>query len=65
MTLGAALLRSYRDLQQSWVRLADSAFGRAVPKSHDEMARGEFISAFICEPEFGPSRAAEHRKPSH
>lgn len=48
MTL-ATLRKSYQDLQQSWARLADSAFGNAAPATHDEMARGEFISAFICD----------------
>ena len=49
MSLGLALRRSYHELQQGWARLADSAFSRAAPEPHDEMARGEFISAFICE----------------
>ena len=40
---------SCRELQRKWVLLADSAFGNAVPAIHDEMARGEFISAFISE----------------
>lgn len=49
MTLGQNLRNSYRDLQQCWAKLADSAFSRANPATHDEMARGEFISAFISE----------------
>ncbi|MCA3555231.1 hypothetical protein [Aestuariivirga sp.] len=34
--------------QQRWDRMADRAFGKP-PAAHDEMARGEFISAFISE----------------
>lgn len=49
MSLGLALRKSYHELQQGWARLADSAFSRAAPEPHDEMARGEFISAFICD----------------
>ena len=37
--------RSFRSvLRQAWDRMADSAFGE-----RDDMARGEFISAFISE----------------
>ena len=49
MTLGQTILTSYRELQRSWARRADEAFGRAVPPPHDDLARGEFISAFITE----------------
>ena len=49
MGLEQNLRTAYRDLQQCWTRLADSAFSRANPSTHDEMARGEFISAFISE----------------
>jgi len=49
MSLGQTLRKSYRDLQNSWTRLADSAFGKADTGRQDEMARGEFISAFISE----------------
>lgn len=48
MTLGESLRKSYRDLQQGWDRLADSAFGREST-APDETARGEFISPFISE----------------
>ena len=48
MSLGPSILRSYRELQQGWVRLANSVFGKSVAP-RDEMARGEFISAFISE----------------
>lgn len=44
MTLVQSIRRSYQEFQQNWSRLADSAFG-----ARDEMARGEFISAFITE----------------
>ena len=40
---------SCRELQRKWALIADSAFLNAVPDIHDEMARGEFISAFISE----------------
>lgn len=49
MTFGQTILNSCRELQRSWTRLADSAFGSAIPAAHDEMSRGEFISAFISE----------------
>lgn len=49
MSLGQTLRRSYRELQSSWTRLADSAFGGADPRREDEMSRGEFTSAFISE----------------
>lgn len=48
MTIGQSIARSYRELQQGWARLADSAFGKSLAP-RDEMARGEFISAFISE----------------
>ena len=48
MTIGRSIAKSYRELQQGWARLADSAFGRSLP-GRDETARGEFISAFISE----------------
>ena len=49
MTLGQNMRNAYRDLQHCWARLADSAFSRSNPATHDDMARGEFISAFISE----------------
>lgn len=50
MTVGQILRKSYREFQQSWDRMADSAFGRAAaPSEGDETARGEFISDFISE----------------
>ena len=49
MTFGQQIRQSYREFQQRWTDLADSAFGKSVPAVHDEMARGEFISAFISE----------------
>lgn len=49
MSLGQTLRKSYRELQNSWTRLADSAFCKADTGRQDEMARGEFISAFISE----------------
>jgi len=59
MKLGQSIRKSYRELQQSWARLADSAFSGAVPAAHDEMARGEFISAFISERGLNFPRAGE------
>jgi hypothetical protein len=49
MTFGQQIRQSYREFQQRWTDLADSAFGKAMPANHDEMARGEFISPFITE----------------
>jgi len=49
MSFGQSIAKSYRELQQSWVRFADSAFGKAGSAAPDDMARGEFISAFISE----------------
>lgn len=63
MSLGQTLRQSYRDLQESWTRLADSAFGRAVPATRDEMARGEFISAYICETGAGRSSKGKTETP--
>ena len=60
MSLGHSIARSYRELQQSWGRLADAAFGRSLP-GQDETARGEFISAFICEPGASPATRTARR----
>lgn len=49
MSLGQILRKSYRELQRSWTQLADSAFGDSLPLDRDDVARGEFISAYICE----------------
>ena len=49
MTLSQTILNSCREIQRSWTRLADSAFGSAAPGAQDEMSRGEFTSAFISE----------------
>ena len=49
MTFSQSILNSCREIQRSWTRLADSAFGSASPGAQDEMSRGEFISAFISE----------------
>ena len=50
MTVGQILRKSFRQFQQSWDRMADSAFGKAaVPSGGGETARGEFISDFISE----------------
>lgn len=49
MSLTQNIRKSYRGIQQAWTSLADSAFCKALPAAHDEMARGEFISAFISE----------------
>ncbi len=49
MTFSQSILNSCRGIQQSWTRLADSAFGSASPGAQDEMSRGEFTSAFIGE----------------
>lgn len=49
MNLGQSLRQSYRVFQQSWARRADAAFGKSVPSVHDEMCRGEFISALISD----------------
>ena len=48
MTVGNIILRSYRELQQGWTRMADS-FDRATLANRDDTARGEFISDFISE----------------
>ncbi|MEJ1937917.1 hypothetical protein WDZ92_47605 [Nostoc sp. NIES-2111] len=56
MSFGEILRASYRELQESWTRLADRTFTRSVPATRDETARGEFISAYICES--GPKRPA-------
>ena len=62
MSLGQSIAKSYRELQQSWVRLADSAFGRSLP-GRDETARGEFISDFISERGLNFPTAADDRRP--
>lgn len=49
MTLGQTLRKSYRDLWESWTRLADTAFGGPGSGRQDDMSRGEFTSAFITE----------------
>ena len=49
MSLAQAISRSYRELQRSWTRMAESAFAGASPATRDEMSRGEFTSAFISE----------------
>lgn len=49
MSLGHILRQSYRELQRSWTQLAESAFGDPGPGARDDVARGEFISAYICE----------------
>ena len=62
MSLAQNIQKSYREIQQIWTSLADSAFCKALPSAHDEMARGEFISAFISErglnfpTSYGPER---------
>ena len=62
MSLSPSILRSYRELQQGWVRLANSVFGRSVAP-RDEMARGEFISAFISERDLSfPARPQNQRQ---
>ena len=61
MTLSQTILNSCREIQRSWTRLADSAFGSAAPAAQDEMSRGEFISAFISERDL--SFPAPGRKP--
>lgn len=62
MTIGQSLLQSYRELQRSWARMADSAFGDAT---RDEAARGEFTSAFITERGLTfPKSAGAERKQS-
>lgn len=53
MSFGQTLRESFRELQKSWAQLADTSFGRSVPETRDEMARGEFISAYICETGLG------------
>lgn len=62
MSLGLSLSKSYRELQQSWTRFADSVFGRALPGAHDEMSRGEFTSAFICDSAPASERRPESRR---
>lgn len=49
MTFAEAISRSYQEIQRSWTRLAESAFGDGAPSARDEMSRGEFTSAFISE----------------
>lgn len=49
MTLGQTICQSLRAVQRAWLRRADEAFGKAVPPAHDEICRGEFISAFISD----------------
>ena len=49
MSVRQALRKSYSELQSSWTKLADSAFGGADPRREDEMSRGEFTSVFISE----------------
>lgn len=44
MSLVHSLRQSYQAFRSAWSRMADSAFG-----TPDEMARGEFTSAFIIE----------------
>jgi len=48
MTVGQIIRDSYREFQQRWDRMADSAFVKSAP-AEDETARGEFISDFISE----------------
>ncbi len=49
MGISQNIRKSCRKFQQSLARLADQSFGKAVPAAHDEMARGEFMSAFISD----------------
>ncbi len=49
MNFGQIIRVSYRELQRKWDLLAEEAFHRAAPGNRDEVARGEFISAFISE----------------
>ena len=62
MNLGQHIRQSYREFQQRWTELADSTFGRAVPAARDDMARGEFISAFISERGLSFPRAGDQRR---
>ena len=49
MNVSNLIRMSCLELQRKWTMIADSAFLNALPDIHDEMARGEFISAFISE----------------
>ena len=49
MNLSLLIRKSCRELQRKWAQHADSAFLNAGPAIHDDVARGEFISAFISE----------------
>lgn len=62
MNLAQNIRKSYRDFQQGWARMADSAFGRAHPASRDDSAGGEFISPFITEHDLSfPARTRPDR----
>lgn len=64
MSLAQNIRKSYRDIQQVWTSLADSAFSKALPAAHDDTARGEFISAFISERGLTFPAAARQERPS-
>lgn len=49
MIIPRQLLDSCRAFPGKWAQFTDAAFRRAVPDPRDELARGEFISAFISE----------------
>lgn len=59
MSLADRISRAVRGFQQRWDRMADRTFGKP-PAVHDEMARGEFISAFISESGRAFPRAGEN-----
>ena len=65
MTFGQAIRASYRQIQLSWNQLADRAFRNAAPARQDDVARGEFISAFICETDLTLPAASRARQPRH
>ena len=64
MSLAQTIRRTCRELQERWARMADSAFGRALPADRDETARGEFISDFITERGLSFPAASRQERPN-
>ncbi|WP_421695448.1 hypothetical protein [Aestuariivirga sp.] len=51
MALAQFFLKSCKDLQVSWTRRLDTAFGDAASRALDDRARGEFTSEFMNRPD--------------
>lgn len=58
VSLAKAILKSCKDLQATWMRRVDAAFGAAGAMARDEASRGEFTSSFAPRLESGSGTSA-------